>query len=203
MSVVIPLDPDAHAAVQALLPWYARGQLADDEAQAVQQHLLQCQACRHELVAEQPLQTLLHAAGAAPPAGDVEAGLARLHGRMAQSRRPAAAPRGWMPLALGAQGVALAVLLGLGLQGREPVAPYVGLSSPGEPAVAADALVMFKPGTTEQAVRALLQAQHAHVVGGPTETGAWLLSVEPAGLAAMRASPLVDLAEPLQPGPAR
>lgn len=203
MSVVIPMDHDAHAAVQALLPWYARGQLGDDEMSEVQQHLLHCTACRHELAAEQPLQTLLQVAGTASGHADVNAGLARLHERMDQAgRRPAAAPR-WMPWALGAQGAAIALLLGLWVHGREAEPAYVGLSSPTERAVVADALVMFKPGTGEQALRELLQAQRAHVVGGPTETGAWLLSVDPAGLAALRASPLVALAEPLQPGPAQ
>jgi hypothetical protein len=49
----------------------------------------------------------------------------------------------------------------------------------------------------------LLQAQGARVVAGPTETGAWLLRVDARGLAALRAAPIVQLAEPLQPGPAR
>jgi len=202
MSVVIPMDHDAHAAVQALLPWYARGQLGDDEQREVQQHLLHCAACREELAAEQPLQTLLQVAGSPPAGGDAKAGLARLHARM-KAERPAAAPSRWMPWALGAQGLAMALLLGLWLQGRGTEPAYVGLSAPGEPAVAADALVMFKPGTGEQALRDLLRSQHAHVVGGPTETGAWLLSIDAAGLAALRASPLVAMAEPLQPGPAR
>lgn len=202
MSVVIPMDQDAHAAVQALLPWYARGQLGDDEQHEVQQHLLHCAACRNELAAEQPLQTLLQVAGGPLPGGNVEAGLARLHARMQPVERPVSVPR-WIPWAMGAQGAAIALLLGLWLNGREAAPAYVGLSAPGETAVVADALVMFKPGTGEQALRKLLQAQHAHIVGGPTETGAWLLSVDAAGVAALRASPLVAVAEPLQPGPAK
>jgi hypothetical protein len=107
-----------------------------------------------------------------------------------------------MPWALGLQGAAVAMLLGLWLQARDDVPDYQGLSAETAP-VAADALVMFKPGTSERALRELLQAQGANIVAGPTETGAWLLRVEPRGLAALRASPLVALAEPLQPGPAR
>jgi len=203
MSVVIPMEHDEHAAVQALLPWYARGQLDEGEMQQVQQHLLSCQACRNELAAEQPMQTLLSVAGTPPQGGDVEAGLARMHALMQPARRPKAAAPRWMPWALGLQGAACALLLGLWLHDRQAEPAYEGLSAAGTAPVVADALVMFKPGTTEQAVRELLQAQGAGVVAGPTETGAWLLRVDARGLAELRTAPIVALAEPLQPGPAR
>jgi hypothetical protein len=93
--------------------------------------------------------------------------------------------------------------LGLWLQARQDLPDYQGLSAAGAAPVAADALVMFKPGASEQALRQLLQAQGASVVAGPTETGAWLLRVDARGLAALRVAPIVALAEPLQPGPAR
>jgi anti-sigma factor RsiW len=202
MSVVVPMEHDEHIAVQALLPWYARGQLGDEETGQVQRHLLQCQACRNELAAERPMQTLLNVADALPQGGDVEAGLAKLRAQLQPPAAAARAPR-WMPWALGLQGAAVAMLLGLWLQARDDVPDYQGLSSAETAPVAADALVMFKPGTSERALRELLQAQGASIVAGPTETGAWLLRVEPRGLAALRASPLVALAEPLQPGPAR
>lgn len=203
MSVVVPMDHDEHAAVQALLPWYARGQLAEAERAEVQRHLLQCAACRAELAAEQPLQTLMGAAGAEPPAGDVEAGLARMHALMRPAVAPAARAPRWVPWALGLQGAALAVVLGLLLMPRHDEPAYEGLSAAGSVPVAADALVMFKPGTTEQAVRELLKAQGAGIVAGPTETGAWLLRIDPRGLAGLRTAPIVALAEPLQPGPDR
>jgi anti-sigma factor RsiW len=199
MSVVIPMEHDEHAAVQALLPWFARGQLDAAGAAQVQRHLSSCPLCRNELAAERPLQTLLRAAGDTD-VGNVETGLAKLHARMQPAARPSALR--WMPWALGAQGCAVALLLGLWLQARQEV-PYEALSAAGSTPVVADALVMFKPGTSELAVRKLLLAQGASIVAGPTETGAWLLRVEPRGLAALRAAPIVQLAEPLQPGPAR
>lgn len=202
MSTVIPMEHDEHVAVQALLPWFARGQLDDAELATVQGHLLHCAACRNELAAERPMQTLLNVAGAQPEGGDVQAGLARLHARM-QPAAPQRKAARWMPWALGLQGAAVALLLGLWLQARQDAPDYQGLSGAGSTAVAADALVMFKPGTSEQALRELLQAQGAGVVAGPTQTGAWLLRVDARGLAALRAAPIVQLAEPLQPGPAR
>ncbi len=202
MSVVIPMEHDEHAAVQALLPWYARGQLGEADTATVQQHLLHCAACRGELAAEPALQTLLHAAGAPSAAGDVETGLARLQARMQPGSEERRAPR-WMPWALGLQGAAMALLLGLWLHDRPEVPAYEGLAAAGTAPVAADALVMFKPGTSEQALRTLLQAHGASVVAGPTQTGAWLLRVDARGLAALRAASIVAMAEPLQPGPAR
>jgi anti-sigma factor RsiW len=202
MSVVIPMEHDEHAAVQALLPWHAKGRLAGDEAERVQRHLLHCAACRSELAAEQPLQTLMNLAGSQPEVGDVEAGLARLHARMGPARPKAAAPR-WTSWALGLQGAACALLLGLWLHERQTEPAYEGLSAPGTAPVVADALVMFKPDTSERAVRELLQAEKASVVAGPTETGAWLLRIDARGLAELRTAPVVQMAEPLQPGPAQ
>lgn len=203
MSVVIPMEHDEHAAVQALLPWYARGQLGEDETGQVQRHVLHCTACRNELAAEQPMQTLLNVAGTPLQGGDVEAGLAKMHALMQLAKpKPARAAR-WMPWALGLQGAAVALLLALVLAPRPDEPAYQGLSASGSVPVVADALVMFKPGTTEKAVRELLQAQGAGVVAGPTETGAWLLRVDARGLAALRTAPIVALAEPLQPGPAQ
>jgi anti-sigma factor RsiW len=203
MSVVVSMEHDEHFHVQALLPWYARGQLGQDEFDEVQRHLLQCPACRAELAAEQPMQALLKVVGATFEAGDAEAGLARMRTRLQQVKAKADPPR-WMPWALGLQGAACVLLLGLWLQARqgEPAeAPaYQGLAAPGGAPVAANALVMFKPGTSERALRELLQDQEAGIVAGPTETGAYLLRIDARGLAALRTAPIVALAEPLQPG---
>jgi anti-sigma factor RsiW len=196
------MEHDEHMAVQALLPWYARGRLGAAETDEVQRHLLHCQACRDELAAERPMQALLDVAGVTPAGGDVEAGLAKLHGRLQPRGEPPRRTVRWMPWALGLQGMACAGLLALWLQALHEAPDYQGLSAAGSTPVAADALVMFKPGTTEQAVRDLLKAQGAGIVAGPTDTGAWLLRVDARGLAALRTAPIVQLAEPLQPGPA-
>ncbi|WP_263562552.1 zf-HC2 domain-containing protein [Paucibacter sp. DJ1R-11] len=200
------MEQDEHVAVQSLLPWYASGKLGDDEVRQVQEHLLHCQACRNELAAEQPMQTLLTVAGALPECGDVELSLAKMHALMqpTKSMAPPApvAPR-WMAWVLGLQGAAIAMLLGLWLQARPPEPAYEGLSASGSAPVLADALIMFKPDTSERAVRELLLSEGAGVVAGPTETGAWLLRVDARGLAALRKAPIVALAESLQARPPR
>ncbi len=199
MSVVVPLDVDEHAQVQALLPWYVRGQLDADEMSLVRQHLQSCERCRIELAAEPAVQTLL---GAALPAaaGDADRGFARLRERLVP-REAARAPR-WMPWALGLQGAALVAVLALWLHDRPAEPAYQGLSA-GSAVAAADALVMFRPEVSEQELRALLHAQGASIVAGPTETGAYQLRLPAASLDGLRRSPLVRLAEPLQPGAGR
>lgn len=199
MSVVIPLEGDEHASVQSLLPWYARGQLDEAEHLQVQRHLSGCAACRQELAAEGPLQTLMQGA-AVGQAGDVEAGLARLRPRL----QPGSPPRQpmwlrWAPWAMGLQAAALATGAVAWWAGRPPAPAYEGLAAPGSAVVEADALVIFKPGVREDEVRALLLSQGATVVSGPTEAGAWLLRTGPQGLVGVQASALVQLAQSLRP----
>ncbi len=73
-------------------------------------------------------------------------------------------------------------------------------------AAAGNLVVVFKPETTEQTMRRLLQANDARVVDGPTETAAYLLSVPAANrahaLASLRAEPAVALVESLDSGAA-
>lgn len=199
-STVVPMENSEHVAVQSLLPWYVRGKLSGSDLQAVESHLLHCAECRRELEAEQPLQQWLRVAGAPAPSGpSADASLARLRHRLIRPPAPARAPR-WMPWALGLQGAALALLLGvMVVQPQNEVPAYQGLAS-GPAAPAADAIFMVKPGVTELAMRELLQANKARIVAGPTETGAYLLQVDAKGLRALRASTLVAMAEPLQMG---
>lgn len=77
---IVPLDPDPHAAVQALLPWYATGRLDPAEAAIVEAHLPGCPACRAELAAERAWPHLLPVTGAQV---DVEAGWAAMRARLA------------------------------------------------------------------------------------------------------------------------
>ena len=224
MSVVVPLENDPHAVVQGLLPWYARGQLDDVEMLSVQQHLQQCDLCRAELAAEQSLQALRGLPE--PVAGDGEVALARLMPRLtprapqARQTAPASTPRAagrrsrpatpaggvplWVRWTLGVQGAAIALLLVLLVLPHEELAVYRGLSDAGAPVARdADALIMFRPELSEQAMRRLLQAHGASIVGGPTESGAYRLRLSGApvaALAGLRAEPGVTLVESLMPG---
>jgi anti-sigma factor RsiW len=209
MSVVVSIEADEHGRIQALLPWYARGQLSPNERDEVRDHLDACPACRAELDLEAPLRAVLAIQAVVSPP-DPAASLARLHAQIDRhqiahqgaQQTPTPARARWMPWALGLQTVALATVVGLWVTDRpapeEAASPYVGLSAPAPAAPAGDALVIFRPDTTEAALRSLLQAQQARIVSGPTEAGAYLLQVQPQGLAGLQASPLVQMAAPLR-----
>jgi hypothetical protein len=99
----------------------------------------------------------------------------------------------------------VAALAVAALPGRGPAPEtYVALGSapanrPG------NLLVMLKPDTTEQQMRALLARAGARLVDGPTATGGYVLHVSPGGREAairtLRAAPEVALAQPIDPGP--
>ena len=86
---VIRFDPEAHAQVQALLPWYVTGRLEADERAEVEAHLAGCDRCNAELV----LERQLHASQAVPePVADAGPGWARLQRRIGNTgTRPPAA----------------------------------------------------------------------------------------------------------------
>ena len=206
--------------MQALLPWYAAGSLADGEAQRVQQHLRDCPECRAELAWQ---RRLIETAAPLPAGLDQERALARLMARLDEAPSPLAQPvakpsplvqapsrfasalldwlRGpgdWKGWAIAAQAAVIVVLAANLLPSGAPSA-YQALGS--APAATPDVLVVFKPDASVQDVQRLLKTSGAHMVGGPTATGAWLLDVAPAQrsavLAVLRADPAVDLAEAL------
>ena len=189
---IVELDASVHQKVQKLLPWVVTGRLDGAEQQMADTHLAACAQCRDDLAWERKLQAVQPAAGAAP---DMEAALARLLPQL--DARPAAAPRRWLPWAMAAQLLVIAGLGGALLTRPEP--SYRLLGAPG--AGAANLVVVFRPDTSEGRLRALLQANGAHVVDGPTVTRAWVLQVAPARLAGavatLRADAGVELAEPL------
>ena len=204
---VVPLNPDAHAEVQVLLPWYVTGRLEADEHSQVEAHLAACPRCQAEVEAERRLQAA-HMGIASP--GDVERSLAALRTRMAASSPPAApapaarAPRAWhwsgVPGWLqGALALQFAVIVGLaGWLMATPDSDYRVLGSAAAPG---NVVVKFHADAAEQDIRRALRASGARLVDGPTSTDAYLLAV-PAGqeawaIARLRAEPQVLLAESL------
>jgi len=206
---VVQLDTEAHADVRALLPWYANQTLADYERRLVEVHLATCPRCRAELEWE---RQLIDTGMLAQPTGDVEAALVRMHTDIAERRRRnlvkwfatawASLRQGpvWMPWAMAAQLCVIAVLAGLLWVPRHGEGDYHALSA-ADQGKGATLMVMFRPGTTEAQMRLLLDASHARLVDGPTEAGAYVLSVpsaeSPAALKQLRQSGAVTLAEPI------
>jgi anti-sigma factor RsiW len=205
---VVRLDPEGHARVQSLLPWYVTGRLDDAERAEVDAHLAGCARCRTELA----LERQLHAAHATEADGaggrGVDQGWSLLRRRLQREAKPAR-PKGrfafpWWRWALGAQFAVIALLVGtLGWLSHD-TAPYRGLGAPGS--AAANAVVMFRPDATEAQIRQALKTVDARLVGGPTATQAWLLALPVAdagALAKLRTQPGVTLAESLAAGDGR
>jgi len=220
MNMQDPSNVAEHQDMQALLPWYAAGSLADGEAQRVQQHLRDCPECRAELAWQ---RRLIETAAPMPAGLDQERALARLMARLDEAPSPLAQPvakpsplaqapsrfasalldwlRGpgdWKGWAIVAQALVIVVLAAHMLPAGAPP-DYKALGS--VPAATPDVLVVFKPDASVQDVQRLLKTSGAHLVGGPTATGAWLLDVDPtqraAVLATLRADAAVELAETL------
>lgn len=221
-SVVVRLDAAAHREVQALLPWHATQALDADDRRRVEAHVADCALCQADLAFERQLLAAQTAADDAPMAAAADAGLARLRSRLDAAPRPGARAAlraalqqlsdGWRGLGgfgrsvVAAQGalitaLGLALVLNAGDDGRYRALGAAPTASPG------NVLVMFRADATEAELRAALRERGARLVDGPTAGGAWVLAVPPAerraAVDALRALPIVTLAQPLGPEAAR
>jgi hypothetical protein len=221
---IIPLRGEPHERIQALLPWFVNDRLEAAERVEVEAHLSGCPDCR----AEERLERRLGAEVAAMPM-DVEQSWARLRARLERpsARRGrgsggglAAAWRGlgrslrggppWMGWAMAAQAAAMVLLLGLVLPHARPGpaggAAYHALGAAPRSRTG-NVVVMFRPGTAEQDLRAALVAGQARLVDGPTAAGAYVLNVpearRAAALTALRRRAGVVMAEPIDPADSR
>lgn len=205
-SRVIAFDPDGHAGVQTLLPWYANARLDAAESAAVEAHLVGCAECRAELEWERRM--FVAQSGPHEAAGDPEPSLARLHRQIAQAqtdtpRRAAQPARGWVRWLLAAQSVAIVFLGMLWIVPNNTTAPSGAYRALGNPprAAGANAVVRFHPEAPERAIRRALSNAGARLVDGPTVSDAYLIML-PSGdtarqLAILRDDPAVALAESL------
>jgi anti-sigma factor RsiW len=176
---VIKFEGSVHAQADRMLPWWVNGTLPESERQQVEQHLAECAQCQREVawlrsVQDEYLQENTETGHASPMPR-------RLRRRLLEESKHAAAlpasrwqhrRRRWMWLAA-AQTVLIVVLGAALLRDRYPT--YHTLSAADDHG--ALLAVVFDPGTSEAQLRQLLRASDARLVGGPTETGAYLLKV--------------------------
>ncbi|WP_323144270.1 zf-HC2 domain-containing protein [Massilia phyllosphaerae] len=217
-----------HREAQEALPWLANGTLAGSELERLQAHLKGCAACRADLAAlhtlraagpgtdpscdpDAALARLLPQLDALPPAQAAPAPAP------APGPVPAPAPAStlpgwrtrlaandgrWLRVAVGAQCCVIAVLAGLlvrpsgGTEAQAGDYRVLGAAAASQSRL----IVMFKPDTPERELRRLVLENGAHITGGPTATGAWVLATEQAAdtvAGHLRGQPAVTLAEPL------
>ena len=207
MSEPIQADFNPHREAEELLPWYVTGQLEMDEQALVEQHVSSCAHCRRQLAFERRMVDEF-----AELSPEVDSGWARMRQRLEAPRRQSLwdrirvdAASFWASFnrpavaALAFAQVAFVVVAGaLLLSLSRPSYRALGSAPPPQ---SANAIAMFQADTTESELRALLQANGASLVGGPTSADAYLLSVpessRPAVLAKLRANRHVTLAEPI------
>ena len=198
-----------HHDTEELLPWYANGTLEGEDLALVEQHLSNCAHCRRQLAFERRM--IEEYAGLTP---QVDAGWARLQQRLEPSSRLPRRP-GWRrgisrdlpaiwrtfnrPAVAAFAFAQLAFVLVAGALLLSLARPSYRALNSAPPPRSANAIAMFRPETRESELRALLQENGASLVGGPTSTGAYLLSVparsRPAVLAGLRGDRHVLLAE--------
>ena len=201
-----PIRTDApHDEAEELLPWYATGQLDAADLAKVESHLESCASCRRQLGVE---IRLINEFQSLTP--EVDTSWARLRAQIEPpvarpSKLAIAAANFWALLTrpaiatLAAAQLAFVVVAGTVL---------VTMSRPTYHALggqqvtqSANVIVMFSPGATDKAITDALHASSAQVVGGPTETGAYLLHVAPqqrqAALAKLQSDKDVQLAQPI------
>ena len=218
-SYPTPLDKNhphaGHHEAQAVLPWLASGALSGAELERVQAHVHGCAPCRADLA---QLHLLRGAEAELLPGLDADAALARLLPQLDSMQSPAKAPavlpvqrgwrhwlaandRLWLRAAVAVQCAAIAVLallLWRPTAAPEAAGDYRVLGA--HPGVQRSLIVSFRPDTPESELRRIVRASGAHISGGPTATGAWMLSTDEAPAAAaarLRAEAAVTLAEPL------
>ncbi len=186
-----------HDKARMLLPWYANGTLAPDDAASFEAHLAECDECRADLAGDRALRELY----AATP---VELGPVRL--AVMPPLEVAPRPLGrrlslrWGKAAQLALAAAAAAALVVIVTPSERGGEYRLLGSD-DPVAQGNAIVLFSPDTAERDLRAALEQAGARMVDGPTASGAYIVQI-PAqrraqALASLRALPHVVLAEPV------
>lgn len=195
MPDLIDTEVKPHHDAEELLPWYATGQLEGDELALVEQHLSSCAHCRRQLGFE---RRMIDEFSSLTP--EIDNGWARLKERLEPERKPriqVPSPhrRGlwdrivadgaalWQTLsrpaiaALATAEVAFVAVAGTALYTLSQPA-YQTLGSAPAPQ-SANAIAMFEADTSNAQMADLLRRNGASLVGGPTETDAFLLRIPP------------------------
>lgn len=203
MGDLVQLHEDPHDRAQKLLPWYANRTLDPAEAALVEEHLATCADCRAALEMDRALGR--HAPDVPL---EVEQSWAAMHERLLAAPDRRVVPMRFLrrPIAIGwaiaAQAIAAALILALAVPSHlsTGTSAYhaLGAVPTGAPG---NVIILFGPDTTQRAMRGALDRVSARLVGGPTATGAYIVTVplakRPEALKQLRAVSGVVLAEPI------
>lgn len=205
MAEIIKLRNNPHDEVQELLPWFVNRTLDDADTKRVEAHLDECSECRAELELERQL-----AAAIENSPTDSRPAWERMERKLKPSGKSALLPEqrwwlkrvplGWAIASPLAAAAALAIVLA-GLPAKPvPEPQYRALGSQAI-ARSANLVVQFQSSSQVSDMQRALQSADARLVDGPTETGAYLLRVDPAkrelALKQLRDNQAITLAQPI------
>ena len=190
---VLPLHPNVHRTVDALLPFYVNETLDGDERDLVVRHLDECAQCRNEVEWLRGLHAACAACAAEDEGSEVFEVLRRQRKAWWRSSRV------W-GLAAAAELAVIAVLGWNVWSADDGAAQYRTLAADGGIATG-NVVVVFDAAASEAQMRRLLEASGARIVGGPTAAHGYVLAIAPDGraraLEQLRAAKIVKLAETL------
>jgi Putative zinc-finger len=188
---------DVHNECWELLPWLANERLSNRETARVEVHLRECAACREELAVQHQLRQAIrgHDAVVLAPQTSLQKLMQRIdHGQETDdaldAARSVAAPvpksrswahrPGWLAIAAGVQGVAIAALLSaLWWQSHEALnAPRFTTLTSSQPVTHGAVIrVVFADNVTLDDVNGMLRSIDAQIIAGPSEAGVYTLGL--------------------------
>lgn len=197
-----------HLAIRELLPFYLNATLSEHETARVARHIAACAACSRDLEQQRRLAQWLGRIPAEP--ADVEGAWLRIERRLqSESSKASASRRRVWSVQRWSAAAAVVLVLILPLAGyfaSERGGVYRTVTSPDSTVVAGQGGIraVFAPRATLRDIEELLAGMQYQIVNGPSARGVYTLAPVAPGadtmhvtLAALRASPLVALAEPV------
>ncbi len=208
MSAHQAVSQREHRNVRELLPFFINGTLSEIENARLMRHVGSCASCHAELNEQRRLMDLMRAAP--KPTGDAQAAWARLERALDAESHTRTQGRWVRPTWMWSLGLAAAAAMVLLLTPMVLIDPdsrtndYRTLTSATPDSVTGSGTIraVFVPQATVGDIENLLDRVRCQIVSGPSPRGVYTLA--PSGtsasapqdaLAALRASPLVALAE--------
>jgi hypothetical protein len=204
-----------HREVSALIPWYVNSRLSENERLRVDAHIVDCAACRADLLVERQIFEAINGAPTVEymPAASLKRLQARLDAQQSAVPAADAAPvvgvrsgrwpkRALMAASFAVMAITSSLLLAdRWVQFRAQAAPnYRTVTS--SPPRARDEVIraVFSPTITLVDMQAILEEAELRIVSGPTEAGVYSLAAKSsrpvrASLALLRQHAAVRFAE--------
>lgn len=199
---------DEHGKIEMLLPWFVTGHLDAIETANVDAHVSACAECQLLLQQEYRLKNEVASMPVSLPVFGMSANLishrpmtashARQSTRQTVSRWSARTVR--VAAFAAAQAAMLLIVFQIAQPATVPGNEFRTLSS-GDVATNANAIIIFDADTREADFRTILMDANAIIVGGPTESNAYYLQIDPttrdSTLESLRINSQILLAQPI------